>query len=694
MLILITAHGGYAQQPDNALGKKAPLAQEPTSFGVETSEGTSDLPESTGWIIVDTMQTTYSTAHSTLNPLAYDPASNMVALVHRSTVSYATSSYEIWYNISTNRGVNWKRVPKAVNHAITLKMGLYPSMAISNPNDEPVNKTTGLFVWADIIPGWTTNAVGFATDYPLGNATPSSFIDNSIPYGFMNTAWCSSNTPWMFWTACYLTNPGIKLFRKRNLVSVDTLSPPAWSSAVFQDNGSVPGGGASALDGTLYFAVVGSFVPPDSGNPIVSGWFPGVSKSTDNGATWGSFEVIDFRQIPALRDYDRLFDYIKGDSFVQYNCDINVDKYNHPHLLISVTDTIGNANSGTNALVEIFKNSEGQWDGKVIYSGIPDNAFRLNGPAVGQMGPSGYLSMDKTRNIMVAQWVTPVQDDSICDILMSWRKVDDLTWSAPINITNTPGMNENNSHLAPYLAGGESQGYVTAFSLFNYAIGYSGYWPNGSIYDTKKSLLFVKPVTIALSPVPFAPSDLVASNEGTRRIRLVWEDNALNETSYSMERKAGDTTSTAVYEIIATTAPNTVTFIDTLVSDSTTYTYRVKAFNGLYSSGYSNQSQIVTLVSVINYDEQALPSSFFLSRNYPNPFNPSTTLSFELPRRSTVKLMVFNARGESVSTVTEGVYEPGRHEVTFDAAGLPSGIYFYRLQAGEFVQTKKMVLMR
>jgi hypothetical protein len=88
------------------------------------------------------------------------------------------------------------------------------------------------------------------------------------------------------------------------------------------------------------------------------------------------------------------------------------------------------------------------------------------------------------------------------------------------------------------------------------------------------------------------------------------------------------------------------------------------------------------------------PREYVLLQNYPNPMNPSTTISYALPRRSNVILTVFNTLGQQVAMLVNGEMEAGNHDVTFDATRLASGMYLYRLQAGEFVGTKKLILLR
>jgi hypothetical protein len=88
------------------------------------------------------------------------------------------------------------------------------------------------------------------------------------------------------------------------------------------------------------------------------------------------------------------------------------------------------------------------------------------------------------------------------------------------------------------------------------------------------------------------------------------------------------------------------------------------------------------------------PIAFRLEQNYPNPFNPSTTIKYELPNSSHVTLTVYDVLGREVSVLVNERRDAGVYDVKFDGSNLASGVYFYRLQAGDFVQAKKFVILR
>ena len=89
-----------------------------------------------------------------------------------------------------------------------------------------------------------------------------------------------------------------------------------------------------------------------------------------------------------------------------------------------------------------------------------------------------------------------------------------------------------------------------------------------------------------------------------------------------------------------------------------------------------------------------LPSVFALEQNYPNPFNPATVIRYEVPSVAAVKLVVYDLLGRAVAVLANETMAPGRYEVRFDATGLASGVYLCRLTAGDFAQTRKMVVLR
>jgi hypothetical protein len=89
-----------------------------------------------------------------------------------------------------------------------------------------------------------------------------------------------------------------------------------------------------------------------------------------------------------------------------------------------------------------------------------------------------------------------------------------------------------------------------------------------------------------------------------------------------------------------------------------------------------------------------IPNTFRLGQNYPNPFNPSTTIKYGLPKNSFVTLKVYDILGREVTTLVNENKMAGTYQVNFNASNLASGIYFYTIKAGDFSQTKKMLLVK
>ncbi|MDP1759858.1 MAG: T9SS type A sorting domain-containing protein [Candidatus Woesebacteria bacterium] len=118
---------------------------------------------------------------------------------------------------------------------------------------------------------------------------------------------------------------------------------------------------------------------------------------------------------------------------------------------------------------------------------------------------------------------------------------------------------------------------------------------------------------------------------------------------------------------------------------------QIRVYNGRVDIGADEFGSTPASVERLSID---LPTHFSLDQNYPNPFNPTTTISFSLPSKSFVSLKVFDDLGREVSTVLSEVLSAGNYTRQWNASDLTSGIYFYRLQAGSFTETKKLVLLR
>ena len=112
-----------------------------------------------------------------------------------------------------------------------------------------------------------------------------------------------------------------------------------------------------------------------------------------------------------------------------------------------------------------------------------------------------------------------------------------------------------------------------------------------------------------------------------------------------------------------------------------------------YRSTYATIKYVQTSVSV-KERESSTPRSYWLSQNFPNPFNPTTTIRYAIPQTGYVELKVYNLAGQEVATLVSEKKVAGEHEVQWNPTKLPSGVYVYRLQAGEVSEPKKLILLR
>jgi hypothetical protein len=159
----------------------------------------------------------------------------------------------------------------------------------------------------------------------------------------------------------------------------------------------------------------------------------------------------------------------------------------------------------------------------------------------------------------------------------------------------------------------------------------------------------------------------------------------LNNSGFEVQRSVND----EGFEKIAfipgfgtTTEPKAYSYSDENIFGSLKYRLKQIDLNGDFE-----YSKIIEVISLINL-------SYELRQNYPNPFNPSTNIKYSVPQSSNVVIRIFDIIGNEIETLVNEKKPAGNYKVEFDASTFPSGIYFYRLQAGSFIETKKMLLLK
>ena len=194
--------------------------------------------------------------------------------------------------------------------------------------------------------------------------------------------------------------------------------------------------------------------------------------------------------------------------------------------------------------------------------------------------------------------------------------------------------------------------------------------------------------SIANIPLPVELSAFCASLS-QNNVCLNWKTaTEVNNNGFEVQRKSdapnSDWTKVGFLEGNGNSnSPKDYTYVDKNLTSGTKFIYRLKQIDNDGKFQYSKEVEV-----------EVVPKQYTLYQNYPNPFNPTTTIKFDLPQATEVNLTVYNILGEKVLTLINGMQEAGYHSVMFNASNLASGTYIYRLQSHNFVQTKKMLLVK
>jgi hypothetical protein len=199
--------------------------------------------------------------------------------------------------------------------------------------------------------------------------------------------------------------------------------------------------------------------------------------------------------------------------------------------------------------------------------------------------------------------------------------------------------------------------------------------------------------------------DLIERKQGQHQVYMHGDPNLIRFDVFPFTRDFVDTT--LVYRYRGVGAGDTTVFLSCVhASPSPTFrsTFTFKKGVGLirnrFDSGtvdawaITDHYLLSSTITSVHEPQGTLPLTIHLDQNYPNPFNPTTTIRYALPARSQVTLTVFNTLGQQLTTLVNEVQEAGYHDVRFDGSGLASGVYFYRLRAGVYVATKRLIVVR
>ncbi len=146
--------------------------------------------------------------------------------------------------------------------------------------------------------------------------------------------------------------------------------------------------------------------------------------------------------------------------------------------------------------------------------------------------------------------------------------------------------------------------------------------------------------------------------------------------------------------ILDTTVVDTTLMMPVLLNASRIHYWRVSASDTAGTSAFSAYFTFATGPDLGVPDEDGLPREFALGQNYPNPFNPKSQIKYAVPKQSRVTIKVYNTLGQEVTSLFDGIRAAGYYTAVFDGTKLASGVYFYRMRAGSFVQTRKLLLTK
>jgi hypothetical protein len=351
-------------------------------------------------------------------------------------------------------------------------------------------------------------------------------------------------------------------------------------------------------------------------------------------------------------------------------------------LMLVLTGSLAAQDPGTANLTHLWTFEDGTADDQVGEAHgelIGDNVYVEDGdlitlPNADNVGdswvevPGDVIYMAEYYEVAVAAWFTPMSDYNI-----QWNTIWFFGNDGDGAGTGSDGMalqaRRNDNHARFWFTAGAPAGYNAedgvnddVYGNYNYD---ELYHVVCQVNDASELMMYHDAELVGVAPL--------TTNPATGDIKGIY-DISPNFGRFCHSTYAADNPWVGYLHQIAI-------FNRALTDEEVTYLFE-----------HEDWSAGVTAVD--KNEATALPSEYGLAQNYPNPFNPTTEISYTLKQSEQVKLTVFDVLGRAVATLVDGFQNPGKHDITFDAQDLTSGVYYYQLRTGTGTITKKMVLMK
>ncbi len=388
------------------------------------------------------------------------------------------------------------------------------------------------------------------------------------------------------------------------------------------------------------------------------------------------------------------------------------------------TATYGTTNFSTNTtyllVVKYIINNAGndEVDLWVFSSGVPSSEVLAGIPEVSN---TSTLGQDIVNAIALRQGLSTTSVQTIVDGIRldtSWSallSLSDLTTPAATAASNitansfTANWSAVNGATDYWLDVSTTSGFSTFVTGYNMkevgnvtGFDVTGLDPNTTYYyrvrASNNTGTSANSNTITVTTLLAAPVAVDATNITTTGFTANW--NASNgATNYWIDVSTTDDFSNILASYNNKSVGNVTTFVVISLLPNTTYYFRVCASNNSGTSPYSNTITVVTSTTGVDDYLLTIPTKFDLSQNYPNPFNPSTNISYKLQAASYTTLKIYDMLGKEVATLVNEEQPAGTYQIIWNGTDnfgnkVTSGVYFYRIAAGGFVQTKKMTLLK